>query len=576
MRVWALAALVVAALTASRVHAHGCGQFRGPPGEVPPGLREPTDPDPPPPPPPYAGWKSWEAWWFENREPILQRKARLLADPSFEFGPGAPPSALRIRRLERARDRAILPVLTRLLLDTATPATIRVALLRSLGRCGGAREAAMLIAAVQADTLPTGMRHTALVALGRVRVENSAPVRACVWRVLRDSMRPSQDRVAAALVLGIHANAQTSGELRFLLDSVPLPRDVSQAVIVALGVIGDPTSRRPLESLARGLPVRGRLPDPELRACAAQALGRLGSNCSIPLLVELLGPNRAPDQVAGAIALALGSYPQAEHAVPILRELALSHAKRPRVAHCAMMALARFDHPEVVPTLTAVVANGEWGAREIAALALGMRVARQYGRGNVRTDELSSIHAALRAATLRDRGVWPLSRALARDPQVRGELEDLLVLCTCHKKFARYLAEAAEILGSPRNSLIQILEARVRANPAAYSTISSSRALASFGKSEVAPLLREPFLETYDRKNIRAPLDAAGYAMDPRSIPFLIEVLLDIRRSPEQRAAAADALGRIGDVRPLDPFVRLRLRSPFPVNFLGLYKRAWN
>ncbi len=44
----------VVALAASSAFAHG-GQFRGPGGAVPPGLREPSDPTPPPPPPPTGG-----------------------------------------------------------------------------------------------------------------------------------------------------------------------------------------------------------------------------------------------------------------------------------------------------------------------------------------------------------------------------------------------------------------------------------------------------------------------------------------------------------------------------------------
>jgi HEAT repeat protein len=46
-----VAAAALALLVAPEAKAHG-GQFRGPGGGVPPGLREPSDPTPPPPPPP--------------------------------------------------------------------------------------------------------------------------------------------------------------------------------------------------------------------------------------------------------------------------------------------------------------------------------------------------------------------------------------------------------------------------------------------------------------------------------------------------------------------------------------------
>jgi HEAT repeat protein len=50
----ALLVIGALALIPTETWAHG-GQFRGPGGSVPPGLREPTDPTPPPPPPPSGG-----------------------------------------------------------------------------------------------------------------------------------------------------------------------------------------------------------------------------------------------------------------------------------------------------------------------------------------------------------------------------------------------------------------------------------------------------------------------------------------------------------------------------------------
>src|SRR5947208_2821728 len=92
--------------------AHG-GQFRGPGGAVPPGLREPGDPTPPPPPPPSRppppvttpsqppppmppittpgdgpptpGKKSptsfdqWVFWWNNNNDDILHLKESIYA-----------------------------------------------------------------------------------------------------------------------------------------------------------------------------------------------------------------------------------------------------------------------------------------------------------------------------------------------------------------------------------------------------------------------------------------------------------------------------------------------------------------
>ena len=277
MRVWVLAALLVVAWAAERVHAHGGGGFRGPSGGVPPGLRDPPEPGPPP--PQSAGWKYFRYWWSENRETILDRKARLLADPTRTFVPGTPPSPTRVRRLERTRDRAILPVLRRFLAQESTPPRARLAALRSLGRCGGSQEAALLIDLI--DRTEEGASeelHTALVALGRVRAEDSGRLYRCAFRVLRDPMRTARTRVAAAVALGLQGDAGVSRQLVALLRNEPLPREVKHAVVLAIGWIGDPAARQTLEVLAHGLPLRSRIFDERLRACAAHALGLIGDD----------------------------------------------------------------------------------------------------------------------------------------------------------------------------------------------------------------------------------------------------------------------------------------------------------
>jgi HEAT repeat protein len=132
------ALLVVGALALipTETWAHG-GQFRGPGGSVPPGLREPTDPTPPPPPPPSggspppssgapttppagtppatptpptvtpptgptdsgtgrpakggAGFQDWTFWYHHNKEEIENLKRRLYfrvssQNPLFQIG----------------------------------------------------------------------------------------------------------------------------------------------------------------------------------------------------------------------------------------------------------------------------------------------------------------------------------------------------------------------------------------------------------------------------------------------------------------------------------------------------------
>jgi HEAT repeat protein len=271
----------------------------------------------------------------------------------------------------------------------------------------------------------------------------------------------------------------------------------------------------------------------------------------------------------------LGEFPHARQVALVLQELALDHSNRPQVAQCATLALGRFEHPEVVPTLISVLENGDWQAFDFAALALAGRVARDFRRDSVRPAEVSRIRTALREATKLNQYTKGIVLALARDPGIGRDISKL-----SRRRFGsrlhQFQSEVAEILGERRPEIMQILEDQFRTIPGTDLTVASVRAFASLGAIDFNKRLRDPFLESYDYDSIRAPLDAAGYTADPIAVPFLIDVLLDSKRSCGQRTAAADALGRIGDVRLMDPFVRLRLRSPFPVGFLGFDEPAWN
>ncbi|MDJ0973648.1 MAG: HEAT repeat domain-containing protein [Planctomycetota bacterium] len=124
------AVLLATAIFAGDLWAHG-GQFRGPGGAVPPGMREPSDPTPPPPPPPSGppttpstpttpsgpgpsmpstpttgpttptpsspaspqggpkgpaslGFENWVFWYHNNKEDIEQLKSALYSSVSSE------------------------------------------------------------------------------------------------------------------------------------------------------------------------------------------------------------------------------------------------------------------------------------------------------------------------------------------------------------------------------------------------------------------------------------------------------------------------------------------------------------
>jgi HEAT repeat protein len=159
-----IAGLAATALFAPTAWAHG-GQFRGPGGAVPPGLREPSDPTPPPPPPPSTpppttppestppsggpppttppsspppvtgpptlsgpeegpgrkptsiGYENWTFWWGNNKDDILNIKESIYRlkftsdNPLSQIGGAKGNTADATRATEKQVKEVLIPAL---------------------------------------------------------------------------------------------------------------------------------------------------------------------------------------------------------------------------------------------------------------------------------------------------------------------------------------------------------------------------------------------------------------------------------------------------------------------------------
>ncbi len=180
---------------AQDVEAHG-GSYRGPPGGVPPGLREPTDPEPPPPPPSDPGdpggpitpgdgpggpttpdggvdtpgdspapaptptpgtgrkapttkaltFESWRFWWGYNNDDILNVKSHIYANRASSSSPlhfASRQDANNVRNAQRPTARAvqkqIIPALLATINRKGDHEDIHGGALVAMGKLGTAR-----------------------------------------------------------------------------------------------------------------------------------------------------------------------------------------------------------------------------------------------------------------------------------------------------------------------------------------------------------------------------------------------------------------------------------------------------
>ena len=189
-----VAALCALVLICANLHAHG-GQFNGPPGGVPPGIRPPSDPEPPPPPPgptpepappttpnddpqppvtgkpettpgdgtggigqpqPQGGnrarpktgsksltYESWRFWWGYNKADILNLKRNSMrpgvnTHTIFNFGNGDENVRNPVLVARKVVEQQIVPALRRRLDDPHDHEDIHGGALVALGKVGSA------------------------------------------------------------------------------------------------------------------------------------------------------------------------------------------------------------------------------------------------------------------------------------------------------------------------------------------------------------------------------------------------------------------------------------------------------
>ena len=441
-----------------QAHARG-GQYRGPGGLVPPGLREPMDPTPPPPPayslrgssvpppdiPAMPGpsvkspdFSDWSFWYHYNRE-ILEPRPR--------------------EAIELARDAAhtrslVLPTLLRLLDEKAgTSSLVRQAALIALGKVATDEAHVTLLRKAVGPSRRLLVDESAIIALGLLRRSEPArqfhatlldDVRAQLLAIVRDAGRPRRSRAFAASAIGLLGDQPTASAEKLTRELFSLlpgdGGDMACAICTALGL-------QPRDSFTEDqrLALWGVLQSGELggkriymgRAHVALALGRIGNGTDVEAAALLKSMRdrgaRDPGGRRSAV-IALGTLAPRlapERRAAVIEELtALLHAPKPdpdslrvpprrlrdqTVRGCALLTLAR---------LAAVDLGSVGGLSErVGRVDAYLRAQLEFGKPVERPYAALAVAWLVRDVPLTSAHAWTPIRARAAI-LIRGQLVD--------------------------------------------------------------------------------------------------------------------------------------------------------
>jgi HEAT repeat protein len=427
-----------------------------------------------------------------------------------------------IRALGRTVDRAATPPLAGML-GHASPSVVRVAAVALSDLAGAYHDRYgtefVIEATVRQVAPPTAVRSLVQALSGALVAEQAA----------------------IATVLGMLPGRAAVGALASLFDGVPevslaaaralerLGPDVEEQLVTLLD--GDSARRAvvlPLVSrrMAAGERVVACLDDPDgnVRALAAEALGRTGHAAALGKLFELLSdPNARVVQAASAAIQTLGSGETEE------LTLRAARSSDPRVKREALRLIRNFGFSAALPIVLERVSDPDPRLAEAALMALALledpralaELERQSQNPNPKT----------RATVMRALGQTSASQSVAR--VLLGAVRDV-------DPWVRYYA--AQALGRLKlASAGEVLE-QLFADPAGQVRVAAVEALAHLD-SDQAVLALERAASSNEPDVRRAAVLGLGIAARPRALPVLLKALES--SDPATRLVAASAVGRL-------------------------------
>ncbi len=601
------------------------------------GVRCPSPSDPATPPPPAEAWQSW---WGFNCEPFLDLKAHVfngcvqssIVGCSFGFPQDIPDP---LRPSEHVVQSKVVPALIKALRSEVS-SSILCACLLSLAKIGEPATPGVDLSEVIRPWLASGnldVQGSAALALGILGKEQDIPWLAAVLRgdgssldgagiAVRGQLVPSV-RAFAAYGLGL-IGAETSPAGRRAIVTVLVEtlrtasvcdeaRDVQVACLNAMG-----STPLPFDALTFAQTDLRWLRIPNVPICRAEQIGWLARYLSDAAMAEL---DRA--QVPAALGRLLADAPietriREQIAALLLERQLANPAADTAVLQSSILALGKLGDCDsdaidvsIRDALAATARNaadeqsrcfafialaqvasrpgagrgaplwglsGPTGARGVlidavrrgaplerrwAALALGVLERRLADRPQASSPEtVSVLRAALaRAASSEEIGVNALALGLARAVEAREEVGVKLADLTGPESYGKVALGLG--LMNDRGSITALTDRMCTSKfqPQLLVDIAVSRAL--LGDKEVIPELVTMLGMASGLSSQAGIATALGRVGDVRAIDPLLALLEDHEKTERARAFAAQALGVLADRSMIKPTARYTIDANY-------------
>jgi HEAT repeat protein len=437
----------------------------------------------------------------------------------------------------------VLPALRALAEDRRIDPDIQASAVIALGRCGDLRDVLLLFRIAKNESgFDPMVEESAALALGLLQVR-LPEVREVLVDILSNRGARTRTRCFAALALGLigESSKPVREALVRTLDGRESGKDLPVCALAAIGLLGD---REMVPDLLKWLDegrIRGERLSDFMRSHVISALGRIEDPAALPALARLL--RRKGTQSRRAACIAMGQVlPHAgeEARLAYLRGFTvhLGSEKDVVARNFGAISLGRIGAAPGVPegarkicvdTLLARFRKGKARERTYVALALGL-IGLDRSEMSATYVELKAFLAdGLRTALDRGRGE---RNALGAYAIALGMLGDV--------KSVRRLTLVLEDEGK---------DATLRASAAA--------ALGLIGHHSALESILATLTGERDREIRMSCAASAALLGGAQALPALVEVLSDARQSQFVLGSTLLALGRLGDVRAVEPILEI-------------------
>jgi len=528
--------------------------------------------------------ENWEMWWRFNRDAFLIRKKYRPGE-----APISPDAGLFLGRRVKNRARAgtpdraalrrrIVPVLVEALEDRSP--VVRASACYALGKVGRSEHVPRLVGKLRDTT--SFVREAAVLGLGLLGQDEGRPALLSLLKAdangqsLRGGRKP-EDRMRALAALGLGLiGTDRNGEVMDALARVAghrsAPRDMTLMAAIGLGLLkGEPRYvdgvSRTLESLA----TRRRKVNDWVRAQAVTSIQRLlGRNGLPPEDRVLVGLHRLmttdrTHHIRRSAVTAFGSVVTAPAHRTVAARLLAAQRDRAKDSHTrslAAISLGRIGGDIAYRSLCkGVKESASQNHRAYAAFGLAIlmrqvkdttpeRIAYDLGRGE------RCLRAAFdREKNLSTRSALALALGIARDRDSGSRLLRAL-RSTKDQTFRGYVSLALGML-EHQAAVPDLTDLVLHTKYAPHIKERIALGLGIIGVKNLLPLIRS-LGRSRTAYDLDAIVRAVGLVGDHTAVEPLTALATDRRAQNRTRAATCEALGILGDPRPIPALASIR------------------